>query len=101
MNNVFQATASQGRALIFFLLLLVLAAAGAWWYFAPDSLPGPLQALVPRSPTAVPLLYKWRDAKGQVHVTDVPPKDRPYETVKYNPNTNVVPSVVPPPGTTH
>lgn len=91
--------AIRGRALIFFLVLLAVAAAGCWWYFAPDSLPGLLQAHVPRSPNATPRLYKWRDAKGGLHVTDTPPTDRPYETLKYNPNTNVVPSVVPTPGT--
>jgi uncharacterized protein DUF4124 len=36
-----------------------------------------------------------RDAQGRRHVTDQPPADRPYETVRYDPNTNVVPSNVP------
>lgn len=36
-------------------------------------------------------LYKWRDDKGRLHVTDQPPPDRPYETVRYDPKTNVVP----------
>jgi hypothetical protein len=92
--------AIRGRALIFFLVLLTLAAAGSWWYLAPDTLPGFVKAQLPASPKSNPVLYKWRDAKGGLHVTDTPPTDRPYETLKYNPNTNVVPSVVPPPGTT-
>ena len=83
------------------LLLAVAAAAGSWWYFIPDSVPGPIKAILPVSPKSNPVLYKWRDAKGGLHVTDTPPADRPYETLKYDPNTNVVPSVVPPPGTTH
>lgn len=83
------------------IVLIAIAASAAWWYFAPDSLPAPLKALVPASPKANPVLYKWRDAKGRLHVTDTPPTDRPYETLKYNRDTNVVPSVVPPPGATH
>ena len=72
------------------------AAAAAWWYFAPQSLPSPLKAIAPVSPKSAPTLYKWRDAKGGLHVTDVPPSDRPYETVRYDPNVNVVPNVLPP-----
>jgi len=77
-------------------LLAVLAAGPAgWWYFAPQTLPPTLRHNVPISPNAEnasPPLYKWRDARGHLHVTDVPPTDRPYETVRYNPNTNVVPA---------
>jgi len=80
--------------------LVAIIAAGLWWYFAPDSIPRPLKAMLPASPKAAPALYKWRDAKGGLHVTDIPPTDRPYETVRYDPNINVVPTVVPPPGTT-
>ncbi|MGA9335850.1 MAG: DUF4124 domain-containing protein [Rudaea sp.] len=86
----------RGRGLIPVLILLALGAA-AWWYFAPNSLPAPVRALLPSSPKANPPLYKWRDAKGRLQITDVPPKDRPFETLHMNPNVNVVPSVVPPP----
>ena len=78
------------------VLLAIVAAAAAWWYFVPGSLPAALKALVPASPKAIPTLYKWRDAKGRLNVTDTPPTDRPYETLKYNPDTNVVPNVMPP-----
>ncbi len=76
------------------LLALLAAAAAAWWYFAPQTLPVAVRRAVPVSPkaqAASPLLYKWRDAKGRLNVTDVPPTDRPYETVRYDPDTNVVP----------
>lgn len=83
----------RGRAGIAFLLILAIAAAGAaWWYFAPQTLPDGVARKVPGSPTLGPPLYKWRDAKGRLQVTDTPPGDRPYETVRYDPNTNVVPS---------
>lgn len=93
-----QRAVQTGRALPWTLALLAVASgAAAWWYFAPQSLPHAIQTLAPMSPKAMPTLYKWHDAKGQLHVTDVPPTDRPYEAVRYDPNTNVVPTVVPPP----
>ena len=84
-----------GRTTWMALAALMLFAAVAWWYFAPDTLPTALRHAALPSPNltaAPPELYKWRDEKGQLHVTDVAPKDRPYETVRYNPNTNVMPA---------
>lgn len=86
-----------GRAAVWFLLLIAIAALAAWWYFAPNSLPSFVKGVVPESPKSNPPLYKWRDDKGRWNVTDTPPTDRPYETLKYDPRTNVVPSVTPPP----
>jgi len=85
----------HGRAALILLAAILALAAVAWWYFAPDTLPVAVRHLTPPSPnlSAAPqALYKWRDEKGQLHVTDVAPKDRPYETVRYNPDTNVVPA---------
>lgn len=80
------------------LLVLILAGAGwAWWYVAPDTLPDAVRRQLPQSARANPVLYKWKDEKGRWHVTDTPPADRPYEKLHYDPRTNVVPSVVPPP----
>ena len=76
---------------ILVVLLLLSAGAGAWWYFAPDTLPAFVKAQLPASPKSAPALYKWRDAKGHLHYTDTPPADRPYETVRYDPNANVLP----------
>ena len=87
----------RGGALPWLLFALAaIAAALAWWYFAPETLPDALRTAVPASPRAAPVLYKWRDAHGALHVTDAPPADRPYETVRYDPNVNVVPSILPP-----
>jgi hypothetical protein len=55
-------------------------------------MPGWIARKVPGSPSLGPPLYKWRDANGRLQVTGTPPADRPYETVRYDPNTNVVPS---------
>ena len=87
---------AAGRVLIAVLLLLLLAGAGAWWYLAPDTLPAFVKTQLPASPKSNPVLYKWRDAKGGLHVTDTPPADRPYETVRYDPNANVLPTGVAP-----
>lgn len=42
-----------------------------------------------------PPLYKWKDASGQWHITDKPPKDFAFEKVVVDPNANVVPTIVP------
>jgi hypothetical protein len=80
-------------------LLVIVAGVGAWWYFAPDTLPAVVKQQLPVSAKSNPTLYRWRDDKGGLHVTDVPPTDRPFETLHYDPKTNVVPTVVPPKGT--
>jgi hypothetical protein len=84
---------AQGRAsFLFTFLVALIAAIAAWWYFAPASMPPWLARSVPASPKLGPPLYKWRDDKGRLQVTDKPPADRAYETVRSDPNTNVVPS---------
>jgi uncharacterized protein DUF4124 len=84
---------AHGRASVYFMTLVALVAAvAAWWYFAPASMPAWLARSVPASPKLGPALYKWRDDKGRLHVTDAPPTDRQYERVRYDPNTNVVPA---------
>jgi len=81
----------HGRA-VWWLLAALLAAASAWWYFAPQMLPEFVQQQLPRPLNRNPPLYEWHDAKGQLHVTDKPPKDRPYKTLHFNPDVNVLPS---------
>ncbi len=79
-------------------LVVVIASAGvaAWWYVAPDTMPAIVKQQLPLSARSNPTLYRWKDAKGALHITDVAPTDRPYETLHYDPNTNVVPTVIPP-----
>jgi len=90
--------ASQsGRVWPLVLVVLTLTAGYAWWYLAPDTLPDVIRKELPRSDRSNPVLYKWKDDKGRWNVTDTPPTDRPYTTLKYDPNTNVVPKVTPPP----
>ena len=80
--------------LAWLLLAIAVAAVGVWrWY--PELLPASWTHALPASPQLGPPLYKWRDAKGRLNVTSTPPADRPYEVVRYDPNTNVVPSKQP------
>ena len=87
----------SGRAWPLILLVLALTAGYAWWYLAPDTIPDAIRKELPKSDRSNPVLYKWKDDKGRWNVTDAPPTDRPYETLKYDPKTNVVPTVIPPP----
>jgi hypothetical protein len=84
--------AAYGRALLATVVALLLAVLAAWWYFAPHTLPAFVQQKLPESPKANPPLYEWRDAQGHLHVTDTPPTDRPYKTLRFDPKTNVLPS---------
>ncbi|MGH8172353.1 MAG: DUF4124 domain-containing protein [Rhodanobacteraceae bacterium] len=75
--------------------LAVVVALAALWYFSPQSLPAWLTRPILAHSPANPPLYKWRDAKGRLNVTDTPPVDRPYETLQYDPDANVVPGTKP------
>lgn len=86
----------SGRSLPLILAAIAIAAS-AWWYLAPQTLPTAIRTLLPSSPRAMPEVYKWRDDKGRVQITGTPPTDRPYETLRFDPKLNIVPSVVPPP----
>lgn len=72
--------------------LALLAGAAAWlWYRAPEHLPRELRQRNPHSPDYAPAVYRWKDDHGRTQLTDTPPADRPYETVRIDPATNVVP----------
>lgn len=76
--------------------LLSIAAAGAWvWYRAPEYLPEGLRQRNQYSPDYRPSIYRWKDDQGRRQITDKPPTDRPYETISYDPATNVVPNGLP------
>lgn len=87
---------ARGRALLAAIVALGLCAGAAWWYFAPHTLPAFVRQKLPESPKANPPLYEWRDTQGLLHVTDVPPTDRPYKTVHFDAKANVLPPGVAP-----
>ena len=77
-------------------LLVALGAAAAWvWFQRPDLLPLEWRRENPHSRDYSPQVYRWRDDAGVTQITDTPPKNRPYETVRIDPDTNIVPSTLP------
>lgn len=86
------------RTLLWWLPALGLGA-WAWWYFAPAYLPDFVRERLPvaHSSTAHnPVVYKWKDAQGAVQYSDQPPARGSYETIRLDPDTNVLPAGVPP-----
>lgn len=76
-------------------LVLLGGAAAYVWYYQPESLPREWRRENPRSREYMPPVYRWVDAQGVTQLTDKPPVDRPYETVRVDPNTNIVPDTLP------
>ena len=73
--------------------LAVQAAIGAWfWWQDPEALPEEWRRANPNSRDYTPVLYRWRDDTGATQITDTPPPDRKYETVRVEPDRNTVPS---------
>ena len=71
------------------LLGLVLVGGLAWWAAREQPSPGEVDARRLRAERAAaeiaedarPALYRWRDARGVLHVADAPPKQGKYERV--------------------
>jgi hypothetical protein len=76
--------------------LALVAGAAAWlWYQRPDLLPEGVRQQNPQSQNYRPTVYRWKDAQGRTQVSDTPPRHGPYETLRIDPNTNVVPDTLP------
>lgn len=71
----------------------LLGGVGLYWYTTPQDVPAWARKWLPLPglPEYTGPLYRWRDDRGREQITDKPPKNRPYETQLYHPNTNVVP----------
>lgn len=79
-------------------VIVLLAAGAAWvWYYAPESLPAEWRRDNPNSRDYAPVIYRWKDANGVVQLTDRPPANRPFETVRIDPDRNIVPGTPAPP----
>ncbi|MGE4071294.1 MAG: DUF4124 domain-containing protein [Lysobacterales bacterium] len=100
MTSCVGSAAQSGRASRWLLVLLLLgAAAAAWWLLAPQTIPESVRERLPEQvqPAATnPTLYKWKDDQGRWNITDQPPKDRKYEAITVDPDTNVLPAGVAP-----
>lgn len=89
----------RGRSAFLPLALLAAAAAWAWWYYAPQTLPQVVREQLPVTREAAPqnpVLYKWKDDRGQWNITDRPPDGRVFEEVRVDPDVNVLPAGAPP-----
>jgi hypothetical protein len=70
------------------LVLAVLAMAAAAWWFSRDT-PEQARFKQQRAEQAAadiaeakrPVVYRWRDADGVLHITSAPPSSGPYERI--------------------
>jgi hypothetical protein len=77
------------------ILAVLAAAAGYVWRYSPESLPEEWRRANRHSRDYTPAVYRWKDDRGVVQLTDAPPTDRPYETLRIRPDQNVVPTLLP------
>jgi hypothetical protein len=81
------------------VILGVLVLGGvAWWqlghpgYETPEQKHARVEKIEhDRTYGGGPTLYKWRDARGVLQVTNEPPKGRKYEEVQIRQDQNVIP----------
>jgi hypothetical protein len=77
-------------------LLVVAVALGvaAWWWFTSEmprreqERARAAQAAMARAERANSL-YRWRDADGNLQVTDTPPRGRPYQRIGRQPEDGI------------
>ncbi len=78
---------------------MLAVAAGAYYVYRNPTVVSPLVEDTPleglvRETLGTTRLYKWRDAKGSVHITDQPPPEgTEFEKLEYQNDANVVPSL--------
>lgn len=73
---------------------ILLGGGLAWWLSRgpAERPPADSRPVAPRiGEQPVPRLYRWRDERGVLQVTDRPPQGRPYEIVDIPADRNVVP----------
>ena len=81
------------------MIVLVAVAAGAYYVYRNPTVVSPLVEGTPlestvRETLGTTRLYKWRDEKGTVHITDKPPPEgTKFEKLEYQNDANVVPSL--------
>lgn len=84
---------------VFLGIVLLAVAAAAYYVYRNPTVVSPLVDDTPlegvvRDALGTTRLYKWRDAKGTVHITDKrPPEGTKFEKLEYPNDANVVPSL--------
>lgn len=74
-----------------------LSPAGSRWNPFSTHTPSATEVASPAGPGDPPVLYRWRDAQGIVHVAQQPPADgQAYERVDIPQERNIIPLGVPP-----
>ena len=82
-----------GRIPMWLLIGLgILGGVVLYWYTTPQDTPSWAREWLPNLPEYKGPLYRWRDYKGREHITDKPPRSRPYEQITYRSDANVVPA---------
>ena len=84
----------QRGALPMWLLIVLGGLLGGlvlYWYATPREAPSWVRGWLPGLPEYTGPLYRWRDDRGREQISDQPPKGRPYDTIRYRGDTNVVP----------
>jgi hypothetical protein len=66
---------------------IALGAGLAWW--AARDTPAETARAQARAEAADSPLYRWRDAAGQLQITERPPKGRPYERLQRQPRDGI------------
>jgi hypothetical protein len=76
------------------IVLVILIGAGIYIYFDPELKQQTRQQIDKlQHPGETRTLYRWQDADGQWQITDFPPpQGTAFETLRYNAETNVIPS---------
>jgi hypothetical protein len=81
------------------VIVLIAMAAGVYYLYRNPAVviplvEGTLLESTVRDTLGTTRVYKWRDAKGAVHITDEPPPEgTKFEKLEYQNDANVVPSV--------
>ena len=76
------------------VVAVVAVAAASWWLMGHPGYETTEQALArleASQKAAQPALYRWRDDKGVLQITDTAPKGRNYEKVALREDVNIVP----------
>ncbi len=76
---------------ILWAVVILIVGAAAIAYFDKDFRNQVLE-MTGQLPTSTKV-YKWQDNKGIWHVSNTPPRDKPYKEQEYLHNTNVIPSL--------
>ena len=91
MNS--RAFRQAGSMLVWFILVIAVGLGLAvYWYYQPHSAPDWVREPLSRMTQTTAPLYRWQDERGQWQITDRPPQGRPYETVIYRRDANVMPA---------